>query len=43
MLESDKQQLLMTLMQVSHPDRFVGFNDVVTLISKIATIPNPAS
>lgn len=43
MLESDKQQLLMTLMQVSHPDRFVGFNDVVTLISKIATIPNSAS
>lgn len=41
--ESNKQQLLMTLMQVSHSDRFIGFDDVVALISKIVTIPNSAS
>ena len=41
--ELNKQQLLMTLMQVSHTDRFIGFNDVVVLISKIATIPDSAS
>lgn len=41
--ESNKQQLLLTLMQVSHSDRFIGFDDVVVLISKIATIPNSGS
>lgn len=41
--ESNKQQLLMTLMQVSHSDRFAGFSDVVALISIIPTNQDSAS
>lgn len=40
---SSKQQLIKAAMQINHSNRIIGLDEVVSLIAKISTIPDPIS